>query len=191
MEAAGRDKAPDRAGQQVPAGRRLFGHLSGRQKVLGVPRRWHSLPGKPLANLELKHNTERVENIHLFQALRVFLALPPAPHSIPAPKDGEDVTHTAPAPFLLCRSYAGTQHVTDLVFLSPAVVSPRSPTRSEGRVSSAQRAQSPPQPCGRGRCFPRAAGARGATGHPHTAQTPSPPGSPAQSQGSSSPSPQQ
>lgn len=24
----------------------------GRQKVLGVPRRWHSLPGKPLANLE-------------------------------------------------------------------------------------------------------------------------------------------
>lgn len=36
------------------------------------------------------------------QALRAFLALPPAPRSVSARKDGEDVTHAAPAPFVLC-----------------------------------------------------------------------------------------
>lgn len=48
-------------GQQVPAGGGCFGHLSERPKVLAAPRRWHSLPGRSLTNLELKHNTGWVE----------------------------------------------------------------------------------------------------------------------------------
>lgn len=74
----------------APGSSRFLGHLWERQKVLGVPHRWHSLPGKSLTNLELKHNTEWVENIHLCQASRLwgffFSVLPPAPYP-PAPKD--------------------------------------------------------------------------------------------------------